>query len=90
MSVQRATWVAVPRERDAEPVREFGAMTDDLHALGDWLLVWGIDTVALESTGVYWMELELPRFSGQFSARIQAGSGSSTALQIKGDWFCCL
>jgi transposase len=50
-------WVAVPRERDAEPVREFGAMTDDLHALGDWLLACGIDTVALESTGVYWIPL---------------------------------
>ena len=48
-------WVAVPRERDAEPVREFGAMTDDLHALADWLLACGIDTVALESTGVYWI-----------------------------------
>ena len=48
-------WVAVPRERDVEPVREFGAMTDDLHALADWLLACGIDTVALESTGVYWI-----------------------------------
>jgi transposase len=48
-------WVAVPRERDDEPVREFGAMTDDLHALADWLLSCGIDTVALESTGVYWI-----------------------------------
>jgi transposase len=48
-------WVAVPRERDDEPVREFGAMTDDLHALADWLLARGIDTVALESTGVYWI-----------------------------------
>ena len=48
-------WVAVPHERDAEAVREFGAMTDDLHALADWLLACGIDTVALESTGVYWI-----------------------------------
>ncbi len=52
-------WVAVPRhlaERaGCEPVREFGAMTDDLHALADWLLALGVDTVALESTGVYWI-----------------------------------
>ena len=48
-------WVAVPREREAEAVREFGAMTEDLHALADWLLACGIVTVALESTGVYWI-----------------------------------
>jgi transposase len=50
-------WVAVPRERDAEPVREFGAMTDDSNALADWLLVCGIDTVARKSTDVYWIPL---------------------------------
>jgi hypothetical protein len=38
-----------------EPVREFGAMTDDLNAMADWLLACGVDTVALESTGVYWI-----------------------------------
>ena len=45
-------WVAVPNRSSAEPVREFGAMTDDLHAMADWLLSCGVDTVALESTGV--------------------------------------
>ena len=50
-------WVAVPRQRDHEPVREFGAMTDDLHALADWLIACEVDTVALESTGVYWIPL---------------------------------
>ncbi|WP_454743926.1 IS110 family transposase [Cupriavidus necator] len=52
-------WAAVPRhlaeQAGCEPVREFGAMTDDLNALADWLLACGIDTVALESTGVYWI-----------------------------------
>jgi transposase len=48
-------WVAVPRHLDDEPVREFGAVTDDLNALADWLLACGVDTVALESTGVYWI-----------------------------------
>lgn len=50
-------WVAVPRHACEEPVREFGAMTDDLNALADWLLECGADTVALESTGVYWIPL---------------------------------
>jgi len=48
-------WVAVPLERDDTPVREIGVMTDDLNALADWLLACGVDTVALESTGVYWI-----------------------------------
>ena len=48
-------WVAVPRHLDDEPVREFGAVTDDLNALADWLLACGVDTVALESTGIYWI-----------------------------------
>jgi transposase len=49
--------VAVPPERDAQPVRVFRTFTPDLHALVDWLLVCGIDTVAMESTGVYWVPL---------------------------------
>lgn len=48
-------WVAVPPDRADKPVREFGAMTDDLNAMADWLLECGVDIVALESTGVYWI-----------------------------------
>lgn len=48
-------WVAVPAHLAGEPVHEFGAMTDDLNAMADWLLACGVDTVALESTGVYWI-----------------------------------
>ena len=48
-------WVAVPRHSCDDAVREFGAMTDDLNAMADWLLACGVDTVALESTGVYWI-----------------------------------
>ncbi len=48
-------WVAVPPHLADGPVREFGPMTTDLNALADWLLACGVDTVALESTGVYWI-----------------------------------
>jgi len=48
-------WVAVPARSSVEPVREFGAMTDDLNAMAAWLIACGVDTVALESTGVYWI-----------------------------------
>ena len=50
-------WAAVPKHLADESVREFGAMTDDLNALVDWLLACGVDTVALESTGVYWIPI---------------------------------
>ena len=45
-------WVAVPEDRDDQPVREFRSFTPDLHALADWLDVCGIETIAMESTGV--------------------------------------
>jgi len=48
-------FVAVPPERDAEPVREFRCFTADLHAMAQWLRSCGIQTVAMQSTGVYWM-----------------------------------
>lgn len=48
---------AVPPGRDGESVRSFGTLTPDLHALKDWLLKCGITTVAMESTGVYWIPL---------------------------------
>ncbi len=50
-------WVAVPEDRDDQPVREFRSFTPDLHVLADWLDVCGIETVAMESTGVYWIPL---------------------------------
>lgn len=49
--------VAVPPSRDSEPVRSFGAFTCDLQAIVKWLKQCEIDTVAMESTGVYWKPL---------------------------------
>jgi transposase len=49
--------VAVPPSDDPQPVRRFGAYTVDLEALADGLAAGGITTVALESTGVYWIPL---------------------------------
>jgi transposase len=50
-------FVAVPSDRDAEPVRCFDTFTADLEALADWLQRCGIRTLAMESTGVYWIPL---------------------------------
>lgn len=51
--------VAVPvsSSPDGEDVKEFGAFTQDLYAIADWLKSCGVETVAMESTGVYWIPL---------------------------------
>lgn len=50
-------WVCVPEERAAESVRVFPSFTPDLYALADWLQECGVETVAMESTGVYWIPI---------------------------------
>ena len=49
--------VAVPEGSDEISVRQFGAFTSDLHEIADWLKKCGVTTVAMESTGVYWIPL---------------------------------
>jgi transposase len=46
---------AVGPDKDPEPVRSFGTFTGDLHKLADWFEQCGVRTVAMESTGVYWI-----------------------------------
>ena len=46
---------AVDPDRDLEPVRSFGTFTADLHRMADWFERCGVRTVAMESTGVYWI-----------------------------------
>ena len=50
-------YVAVPQGRDKESVRTFPTFTADLHRLADWLADCGIETIAMEATGVYWIPL---------------------------------
>lgn len=50
-------YVAVPPDRDDTPVREFPSFTVDLNSIADWLTACKVDTVAMESTGVYWIAL---------------------------------
>jgi transposase len=69
IDVHAAThWVAVPPELAPPPppdhpphlpahVRSFGACTADLHRLADWMKQCGVKTVAMESTGIYWVPL---------------------------------
>ena len=48
-------WVAIGPDRDPEPVRRFGCFTADVREMGRWLVEKGVRSVAMQSTGVYWM-----------------------------------
>lgn len=50
-------FVALPSDRDDKPVQEFQCFTHDLHRLSQWLTDHQIKTVAMESTGIYWLPL---------------------------------
>ena len=52
-----AHYVAVRPDRDPDSVRRFECFTADLHRLADWLQQCGVTTVAMQSTGVYWIAL---------------------------------
>ena len=51
----REIYVAVPADRDANPVRKCDTFTSDLHEMAEWMVSCGITTAAMESTGVYWI-----------------------------------
>lgn len=48
-------FVAVPPALDSQPVREFSCFTADLESMADWLVKIGVLTIAMESTGIYWI-----------------------------------
>jgi len=50
-------YIAVPDERASKAVRRFDTFTDDLHDAAKWLKKCGIESIAMESTGVYWIPI---------------------------------
>src|SRR5215469_15146731 len=52
-----AHYFAVRPDRDPEPVRRFECFTADLHGMADWLQSCGVKSIAMQSTGVYWIPL---------------------------------
>jgi len=48
-------YVAVPGELDDRPIRSYSCFTGDLKSMAEWLVKIGISTVAMESTGIYWI-----------------------------------
>jgi transposase len=70
--------VAVPPDRDPAPVRVFLTLTPDLHARAAWVIACGIDTVAMESTGVFWIPIdELLEQHGIVPYRVNARHGQT-------------
>jgi hypothetical protein len=67
--------VAVPPSDAPQPVRCFGAYTVDLEAVADWLAACGVTTVALASTGGYWMPLFEHLEKGARQSFAKAGAG---------------
>ena len=51
----REHWVAIAPDRDAQPVRSFECFTADLQRMAEWLTARGVRSVAMQSTGVYWI-----------------------------------
>ena len=51
----REIFVAVPADHAEHPVRKCGTFTCELNAMAEWMVSCGIKTVAMESTGVYWI-----------------------------------
>lgn len=63
-------WVCVDPGLTTDPIRRFGAFTEDLMALVTWLKAVGVETVAMEATGVYWQELYLRIEEAGLEARL--------------------
>jgi hypothetical protein len=74
-------FVAVPADRAADPVRSFGTFTRELHELADWLQKCGVRTVAMESTGVFW----IMRLASLCNGRVKS-SRETVAKSLEGDY----
>jgi transposase len=78
--------VCVPADRDANPVQQFGANTADLHEIAAWLKTCGVKTIALESTGIYWIPLfELLESEGFEVFLVEPGQLSRCGARPKTD-----
>ena len=69
-------FVAVSADRDSQPIRSFPTFTRDLNALADWLQQYGIRSVAMESTSVYWIPVYQILESGKQSPWRLLSSGT--------------
>jgi transposase len=82
-------WVSIPPDRDEEPIRQYETFTRDLYAMADWLKQRGIESVAMESTGVYWIPVfEILEGQGIHVVLVNAKYAKNVAGR-KSDWLDC-
>ena len=82
-------WVSIPPGRDPEPIRRYDMFTRDLYAMADWLKDRGINSVAMESTGVYWIPVfQILERRGIGVALVNAKYAKNVAGR-KSDWSDC-
>ena len=78
-------FVAVPPDRDAQPVQEFGSWTDDLTKMAAWLKQCKIRTVVMQATGVYWIALEKVLLVAGFEVSVVNARGTKNLPGRKSD-----
>ena len=71
-------YVAVDPRRDPQPIRHYGSVTSELYRIANWLKACGVRTVAMESTGVYWIPLCQVLDERGFEVYLVASDGSTT------------
>src|SRR3984957_8119259 len=92
----RSIYVAVGAEREAEPVRCFATFTEDLRAMAAWLKQCGITTIAMESTGVYWIPVYEVLEDAGFkvclvnSHHVKHVPGRKSDVRVSRGWKICL
>jgi transposase len=87
--------VCVPQDRDGDNNRRFGTFTEDLHFISSWLKACGIDTVAMESTGVYWVQLYMILQADGFdvllcNAKAIKNIGEKKTDEVDAEWIMLL
>ena len=87
--------VCVPEDRDGDNNRRFGTFTEDLHFISSWLKACGIDTVAMESTGVYWVQLYMVLKADGFdvllvNAKAIKNIGEKKTDEVDAEWIMLL
>jgi transposase len=82
-------YVSIPDDRDAEPVRTFGCFTPDLEEMAAWLKQHGIHSIAMESTGVYWVPVYQILISHGFDVQLVDARHAKNVPGRKTDvWDC--
>jgi len=87
--------VCVPEDRDGDNNRRFGTFTCDLHYISEWLKDCGIKTVAMESTGVYWIPLFERLVADGFdvligNAKVIKNIGEKKTDEVDAEWIMLL